>query len=263
MPPGTPHEQGGRDDLGIEDEVSKFDTELNGEDIEKPRSRMEWVLQGTSTHLNLAADVASAVDRGLRSARNIVRAAMNPSATGLNEAQTMIAETIKNLDSVAETMSDISGTADDVVKRMARNAEDRMKAQFAYMIDRIGGGKDLTEFSQGETDHLFAAMKDVWGKDAERLAEGKNPAVAKAIRQTYGKPSTSWAGEGRVLRQKPSRQRGIWHSIRKRQRSGLRKIRSAKRINGSRCTTRTTLSAMCSIPSCRMVPPHIKRQCSS
>ena len=101
VPPGTPHEQGGRDDLGIEDEVSKFDTKLSGEDIEKPRSRMEWVLQGASTHLNLAADVASAVDRGLRSARSIVRAAMNPSATGLNEAQTMIAETIKNLDSVA------------------------------------------------------------------------------------------------------------------------------------------------------------------
>ena len=199
-PPGTPHEQGGRDDLGIEDEVSKFDTELSGEDIEKPRSRMEWVLQGASTHLNLAADVASAVDRGLRSARNIVKAAMNPSATGLNEAQTMIAETIKNLDSVAETISDISGTADDVVKKMARNAEDRMKAQFAYMIDRIGGGKDLTEFSQGETDHLFAAMKDIWGKDAERLAEGKNPAVAKAIRQTYGKAIDLVGRRGKSLK---------------------------------------------------------------
>ena len=199
-PPGTPHEQRGRDDLGIEDEVSKFDTELSGEGIEKPRSRMEWVLQGASTHLNLAADVASAVDRGLRSARSIVKAAMNPSATGLNEAQTMIAETIKNLDSVAETISDISGTADDVVKRMARNAEDRMKAQFAYMIDRIGGGKDLTEFSQGETDHLFAAMKDVWGKDAERLAEGKNPAVAKAIRQTYGKAIDLVGRRGKSLK---------------------------------------------------------------
>ena len=199
-PPGTPHEQGGRDDLGIEDEVSKFDTKLSGEDIEKPRSRMEWVLQGASTHLNLAADVASAVDRGLRSARSIVRAAMNPSATGLNEAQTMIAETIRNLDSVAETISDISGTADDVVKKMARNAEDRMKAQFAYMIDRIGGGKDLTEFSQGETDHLFAAMKDVWGKDAERLAEGKNPAVAKAIRQTYGKAIDLVGRRGKSLK---------------------------------------------------------------
>ena len=200
VPPGTPHEQGGRDDLGIEDEVSKFDTELSGEDIEKPRSRMEWVLQGTSTHLNLAADVASAVDRGLRSARSIVRAVMNPSATGLNETQTMIAETIKNLDSVAETMSDISGTADDVVKRMARNAEDRMKAQFAYMIDKVGGGKDLTEFSQEETDHLFAAMKDVWGKDAERLAEGKNPAVAKAIRQTYGKAIDLVGRRGKSLK---------------------------------------------------------------
>ena len=200
VPPGTPHEQGGRDDLGIEDEVSKFDTKLNGEDIEKPRSRMEWVLQGASTHLNLAADVASAVDRGLRSARNIVRAAMNPSATGLNETQTMIAETIKNLDSVAETISDISGTADDVVKRMARNAEDRMKAQFAYMIDRIGGGKDLTEFSQEETDHLFAAMRDIWGKDAERLAEDKNPAVAKAIRQTYGKAIDLVGRRGKSLK---------------------------------------------------------------
>ena len=200
VPPGTPHEQGGRDDLGVEDEVSKFDTKLNGEDIEKPRSRMEWVLQGASTTLNLATDVASAVDRGLRSARNIVRAAMNPSATGLNEAQTMIAETIKNLDNVAETISDISGTADDVVKKMARNAEDRMKAQFAYMIDRIGGGKDLTEFSQGETDHLFAAMKDVWGKDAERLAEGKNPAVAKAIRQTYGKAIDLVGRRGKSLK---------------------------------------------------------------
>lgn len=200
VPPGTPHEQGGRDDLGVEGEVSKFDTELSGEDIEKPRSRMEWVLQGTSTHLNLAADVASAVDRGLRSARNIVRAAMNPSATGLNETQTMIAETIKNLDSVAETMSDISGTADDVVKRMARNAEDRMKAQFAYMIDKVGGGKDLTEFSQEETDHLFAAMRDIWGKDAERLAEGKNPAVAKAIRQTYGKAIDLVGRRGKSLK---------------------------------------------------------------
>ena len=199
-PPGTPYEQRGRDDLGIEDEVSKFDTELSGEDIEKPRSRMEWVLQGASTHLNLAADVASAVDRGLRSARSIVKAAMNPSATGLNEAQTMIAETIKNLDSVAETISDISGTADDVVKRMARNAEDKMKAQFAYMIDRIGGGKDLTEFSQEETDHLFAAMKDIWGKDAERLAEGKNPAVAKAIRQTYGKAIDLVGRRGKSLK---------------------------------------------------------------
>ena len=199
-PPGTPHEQRGRDDLGIEDEVSKFDTKLSGEGIEKPRSRMEWVLQGASTHLNLAADVASAVDRGLRSARSIVRAAMNPSATGLNEAQTMIAETIKNLDNVAETISDISGTADDVVKRMARNAEDRMKAQFAYMIDRIGGGKDLTEFSQEETDHLFAAMKDIWGKDAERLAEGKNPAVAKAIRQTYGKAIDLVGRRGKSLK---------------------------------------------------------------
>ena len=200
VPPGTPHEQRGRDDLGIGDEVSKFDTELSGEGIEKPRSRMEWVLQGASTSLNLAADVASAVDRGLRSARNIVRAAMNPSATGLNEAQTMIAETIKNLDNVAETISDISGTADDVVKRMARNAEDRMKAQFAYMIDRIGGGKDLTEFSQEETDHLFAAMKDIWGKDAERLAEGKNPAVAKAIRQTYGKAIDLVGRRGKSLK---------------------------------------------------------------
>ena len=200
VPPGTPHEQKGRDDLGVEGEVSKFDTELSGEDIEKPRSRMEWVLQGTSTTLNLATDVASAVDRGLRSARSIVRAAMNPSATGLNETQTMIAETIKNLDSVAETMSDISGTADDVVKRMARNAEDRMKAQFAYMIDKVGGGKDLTEFSQEETDHLFAAMKDVWGKDAERLAEGKNPAVAKAIRQTYGKAIDLVGRRGKSLK---------------------------------------------------------------
>ena len=196
----TPHEQKGRDDFGVEDEVSKFDTELSGEDIEKPRSRMEWVLQGTSTHLNLAADVASAVDRGLRSARNIVKAAMNPSATGLNETQTMIAETIKNLDSVAETMSDISGTADDVVKRMARNAEDRMKAQFAYMIDKVGGGKDLTEFSQEETDHLFAAMRDIWGKDAERLAEDKNPAVAKAIRQTYGKAIDLVGRRGKSLK---------------------------------------------------------------
>ena len=200
VPPGTPHEQRGRDDLGIGDEVSKFDTELSGEGIEKPRSRMEWVLQGASTSLNLAADVASAVDRGLRSARSIVKAAMNPSATGLNEAQTMIAETIKNLDNVAETISDISGTADDVVKRMARNAEDRMKAQFAYMIDRIGGGKDLTEFSQEETDHLFAAMKDIWGKDAERLAEGKNPAVAKAIRQTYGKAIDLVGRRGKSLK---------------------------------------------------------------
>ena len=197
---GDQTEQGGRDDFGVGDEVSKFDTELSGEDIEKPRSRMEWVLQGTSTHLNLAADVASAVDRGLRSARNIVKAAMNPSATGLNETQTMIAETIKNLDSVAETMSDISGTADDVVKRMARNAEDRMKAQFAYMIDKVGGGKDLTEFSQEETDHLFAAMKDVWGKDAERLAEDKNPAVAKAIRQTYGKAIDLVGRRGKSLK---------------------------------------------------------------
>lgn len=200
VPPGTPHEQKGRDDLGVEGEVSKFDTELSGEDIEKPRSRMEWVLQGTSTHLNLAADVASAVDRGLRSARNIVRAAMNPSATGLNETQTMIAETIRNLDSVAETMSGISGTADDVVKRMARNAEDRMKAQFAYMIDKVGGGKDLTEFSQEETDHLFAAMRDIWGKDAERLAEGKDPAVAKAIRQTYGKAIDLVGRRGKSLK---------------------------------------------------------------
>lgn len=200
VPPGTPREQGGRDDLGVGDEVSKFDTELSGEGIEKPRSRMEWVLQGTSTHLNLATDVASAVDRGLRSARNIVKAAMNPSATGLNETQTMIAETIKNLDNVAETMSDISGTVDDVVKKMARNAEDRMKAQFAYMIDKVGGGKDLTEFSQEETDHLFAAMRDIWGKDAERLAEDKNPAVAKAIRQTYGKAIDLVGRRGKSLK---------------------------------------------------------------
>ncbi len=137
-----------------------------------------------SSGLNYTESVASFVDMGLKSSRNVLNAMLNPSATGLKEMDATLTGTMRMLDGVSDFITKQTKSFDERSRWEAKDVENRMKTQFTYMVGKIGEGKDLTEFDRNDLNLLFDNMQRVWGRDVENLMKGKSPEVAAAIRKT-------------------------------------------------------------------------------
>lgn len=159
---------------------------VSKKELDKIGGPSPWVTLSSSisSGLRYTESVASFVDLGLKSSRNVLNAMLNPSATGLKEMDATLTGTMRMLDGVSDFIIKQTKSFDERSKWEAKNVENRMKTQFAYMVGKIGEGKDLTEFDQNDLNLLFDNMQRVWGRDVENLMKGKSPEVAAAIRKT-------------------------------------------------------------------------------
>ncbi len=159
---------------------------VSKKELDKIGGPSPWAIlsSSVSSGLNYTESVASFVDLGLKSSRNVLNAMLNPSATGLKEMDATLTGTMRMLDGVSDFITKQTKSFDERTKWEAKEAENRMKTQFAYMVGKIGEGKDLTEFDQNDLNLLFDNMQRIWGRDVENLMKGKSPEVAAAIRKT-------------------------------------------------------------------------------
>lgn len=145
--------------------------------------------------LNMGADLSTAVERGLKTMRSTVNVAMSPQMTGANVGAAFVSHVTGLLDATSQSLSEIGKDMDASVKRRTAEYGQRMKAQFAYMLDRIctdasGKKKTLDQLDADDIGRLYDSMHNVWGREAEAVTKGLSPELAAGVKKAYGKALT-------------------------------------------------------------------------
>lgn len=145
--------------------------------------------------LNMGADLSTAVERGLKTMRSTVNVAMSPQMTGANVGAAFVSHVTGLLDATSQSLSEIGKDMDASVKRRTAEYGQRMKAQFAYMLDCIctdasGKKKTLDQLDADDIERLYDSMHNVWGREAEAVTEGLSPELAAGVKKAYGKALT-------------------------------------------------------------------------
>lgn len=145
--------------------------------------------------LNMGADLSTAVERGLKTMRSTVNVAMSPQMTGANVGAAFVSHVTGLLDATSQSLSEIGKDMDASVKRRTAEYGQRMKAQFAYMLDCIctdasGKKKTLDQLDADDIERLYDSMHNVWGREAEAVTKGLSPELAAGVRKAYGKALT-------------------------------------------------------------------------
>lgn len=145
--------------------------------------------------LNMGADLSAAVERGLKTMRSTVNVAMSPQMTGANVGAAFVSHVTGLLDATSQSLSEIGKDMDASVKRRTAEYGQRMKAQFAYMLDYIctddkGNKKTLDQLDADDIGRLYDSMHNVWGREAEAVTKGLSPELAAGVRKAYGKALT-------------------------------------------------------------------------
>lgn len=145
--------------------------------------------------LNMGADLSTAVERGLKTMRSTVNVAMSPQMTGANVGAAFVSHVTGLLDATSQSLSEIGKDMDASVKRRTAEYGQRMKAQFAYMLDYIctdekGNKKTLDQLDADDIERLYDSMHNVWGREAEAVTKGLSPELAAGVKKAYGKALT-------------------------------------------------------------------------
>lgn len=145
--------------------------------------------------LNMGADLSAAVERGLKTMRSTVNVAMSPQMTGANVGAAFVSHVTGLLDATSQSLSEVGKDMDASVKRRTAEYGQRMKAQFAYMLDYIctddkGKKKTLDQLDADDIGRLYDSMHNVWGREAEAVTKGLSPELAAGVRKAYGKALT-------------------------------------------------------------------------
>lgn len=130
-------------------------------------------------------DVMGGIAGGLQVARDVTRTALNPSATGLNELDTVVSATGKAGDVMSKTARDMTKTGKEANDRDANAVKANMDKQFKELVANVGGGKPIDEFTDGELEDLSKVVDTAWGTQNRVRFDKMKPETEKALKEGY------------------------------------------------------------------------------
>lgn len=167
-----------------------------GYDIDSLRgTKRERLGRGAMTGASALGDVVGGVAGGLGVARDLVRTALDPSATGLKEAGALISATGKAEDVAGGALGDLTKTGQEDRRRGAEAIRANMDKQYKALIDDIGGGKPIEGFDDEQLSTLYQRAKDMWDEHGRQDFKGLDPTTEEAMKAGYGSIMTGIRNE--------------------------------------------------------------------